>query len=295
MSTEKRLSEVFEAAQEIPFDNSKKFILFSDCHRGDNSWADEFANNQNLFLHALNDYYQKGFTYIEIGDGDDLWENDRFEDIRKAHEDVFTLMQKFYEAKKLYLIWGNHDIERKGRENVEATLHRYYDGRTGRWEPLFEGIQVYEGLILRHTGTGKKVFLVHGHQADPFNDWLWPVNRLVQRYVWRPLQIFGVKDQTCPAKNFRRQIEIEEELKTWAKAHDQMLVAGHTHSPAFPPPGEPLYFNDGSCVHPLWITGIEIQNGRIILVKWRVRVRDDSTLYVDREVLVEGDVASFTT
>jgi len=293
MSTSERLTEVFASAKEIEFDNSSKLILFSDSHRGDNSWADEFANNQNLFLHALNDYYQKGFTYIEIGDGDELWENERFEDIRKAHQDVFKLMQKFYQGGKLYLIWGNHDIERKAREKVEETLHRYYDEPTKRWEPFFEGIQVYEGLILRHKGTGKKIFLVHGHQADLFNDWLWPLNRLLQRYVWKPLQLFGVKDQTCPAKNFRRQVKIEEELKRWAKAHDQMLVAGHTHSPAFPSPGEPLYFNAGSCVHPLWITGIEIQNGQIILAKWRVRVRDDGALYVEKELLVEGDLASY--
>jgi len=78
MSTSKRLTEVFKSAEEILFDDSSKFIFFSDCHRGDNSWSDDFADNQNLFFHALNYYYNKGFTYIEIGDGDELWENKIF-------------------------------------------------------------------------------------------------------------------------------------------------------------------------------------------------------------------------
>ena len=72
MSVASRLSEVFESSEKIPFDDSSKFILFSDCHRGDNSWTDDFAQNQNIFFHALNFYYDGGFTYIEVGDGDEL-------------------------------------------------------------------------------------------------------------------------------------------------------------------------------------------------------------------------------
>jgi hypothetical protein len=52
--TNKRLKEVYENAKKITFDNSDKFILFSDCHRGDGSWADDFAHNENVFFHALN-------------------------------------------------------------------------------------------------------------------------------------------------------------------------------------------------------------------------------------------------
>jgi len=75
LSTAKRLTEVFEMAEEVPFDDSSKIVLFSDCHRGDNGWADDFAHNQSLFFFALEHYYAQGFTYIEIGDGDELYEN----------------------------------------------------------------------------------------------------------------------------------------------------------------------------------------------------------------------------
>ncbi|MGC1516255.1 MAG: serine/threonine protein phosphatase, partial [Maribacter sp.] len=37
MSSERRLSRAYKNAKTIPFDDHSKFILFSDCHRGDNS------------------------------------------------------------------------------------------------------------------------------------------------------------------------------------------------------------------------------------------------------------------
>ena len=70
MSSAKRLSKAYENAKRIPFDDTSKFIVFSDCHRGDNSFADEFANNRNIYFHALNHYHKEGFHYCELGDGD---------------------------------------------------------------------------------------------------------------------------------------------------------------------------------------------------------------------------------
>ncbi len=286
MSTSERLTEVFESAKEIPFDDSSKFIFFSDCHRGDNSWADDFAHNQTLFFHALNHYYNEGFTYIEIGDADELWENKRFADIRRAHSHVLWLMREFHKEKRLHLIRGNHDMERKDPKNVEKTLYRYYDDRKERYEPLFEGIEVHEGLVLRHSGTDNKIFLVHGHQGDLINDRLWWLGRFFVRHLWRYLQLFGVRDPTSPAKNFKKRVEVEKKIIGWVEANDQMLIAGHTHRPKFPDEGAPPYFNDGSCVHPRCITGIEIQHGEIVLIKWWVRPKEDGALCVAREVLV---------
>jgi UDP-2,3-diacylglucosamine pyrophosphatase LpxH len=285
MSTGKRLTEVFESAREIPFDDSSKFILFSDCHRGDNSWADDFAHNQNLFFHALNYYYEEGFTYIEIGDGDELWENKRFADIRQAHSHVFWLMSKFHKENRFYLIWGNHDMEWKNRKSVEKHLYRYYNDRTRRYEPLFDGIEVNEGLVLRHSGTDNRIFLIHGHQGDLICDSLWWFGRFLVRNLWKHLQLIGVKDPTSPAKNLKKRRRVEKEIVEWTKANNQIVICGHTHRPVFPDEGEPPYFNTGSCVHPRCITGIEVQNGEIMLIKWWVKPRADGALYVTREVL----------
>lgn len=57
LSSKKRLDFAFKNAPVIPFNNDSKFVLFSDCHRGDNSFADDFANNRNIYFHALKQYY----------------------------------------------------------------------------------------------------------------------------------------------------------------------------------------------------------------------------------------------
>ena len=63
MSSKSRLDRAYKNAKRIPFDDTSKFILFSDCHRGDNSFADDFANNRNIYFHALKHYYNQGFQY----------------------------------------------------------------------------------------------------------------------------------------------------------------------------------------------------------------------------------------
>lgn len=59
MSTFTRLNQVREASKRLPIDNDARIIIFSDCHRGDYGWADDFAKNQNLVSHALSYYYHK--------------------------------------------------------------------------------------------------------------------------------------------------------------------------------------------------------------------------------------------
>ena len=71
-SSKKRLDKAFKDAKVIAFNNDSKFILFSDCHRGDNSFADDFAKNRNIYFHALKHYYAENFQYCELGDGDEL-------------------------------------------------------------------------------------------------------------------------------------------------------------------------------------------------------------------------------
>lgn len=62
---------------------------------------------------------------------------------------------------------------------------------------------------------------------------------------------------------------------------------GHTHRPRFPEPGDIALFNDGSCVHPRSITGLEIENGEISLIKWQISTTADGTLKV-KKLLLEG-------
>ena len=72
MKTKTKLDAVFEEAFPVPFDEKSKFVFFSDIHRGDDSLSDEFGRNRHIYSHALDYYYQNDYTYIKVGDGDEL-------------------------------------------------------------------------------------------------------------------------------------------------------------------------------------------------------------------------------
>lgn len=286
MSTFNRITNVFNNSKVIPIDNSSKIILMSDVHRGTNLWSDNFAHNENLFFTALYNYYNEGYTYIEIGDGDELWENRNFAEIRQFHSHIFDLLSKFHTKDRLYLIYGNHDVVKRNRKFVEDNLYYYYDDRRRKKVPLFKNIVCHEGLILNYSNIGK-IFVTHGHQVDFFNDRLWWFGRFLVRYIWKPVELYlGFKDRTSPAKNYKKKNLIEKKLVRWSKYNNQMLIAGHTHRPRFPDTNSIPYFNTGSCVHPRSITGIEIENGEITLVKWSVKTKQSGVLYVAKEILV---------
>jgi len=285
MNNLKRISEVFESAEEIPFDDSSRIILMSDVHRGDGSWADAFARNQNIYFAALNHYYNEGYTYIEIGDGDELWENRKLSDIISVHKNIFWLLSNLYKEGRLHLIYGNHDMCKKDDKFIKNNMYYYFDERKKKYLPLFENIKVHEGLILKHRVTGQKIFLIHGHQVSFLDYDIWKVARFLVRYLWKPLNTFAFNDPTSTAKNYKKKEAVEKNLIKWVAKERHMLIAGHTHRPMFPEVGEPQYFNDGSSVHPRCITGIEIKGGSITLVKWCVKTKDDGTLYIGRSIL----------
>ncbi|HHX56202.1 MAG TPA: serine/threonine protein phosphatase, partial [Clostridiales bacterium] len=96
MFTDFKLTSAYKNAKVKYFDKNSKYIFFSDIHRGDDSVSDEFARNQLVLLYALNYYYDRGYTYVEVGDGDELWKHREFRHIRLAHSDIFEAMKKFY-------------------------------------------------------------------------------------------------------------------------------------------------------------------------------------------------------
>ncbi|SHJ31530.1 metallophosphoesterase family protein [Aquimarina spongiae] len=288
MSSQSRLDRAYKNAKVIEFNDSSKFVLFSDCHRGDNSFADDFANNRNIYFHALKHYYNQGFTYCELGDGDELWENLTFETIFRAHKNVYELLQLFFQENRLEMIWGNHDMVYRDPSYVKKHLSSYFDQKTDSTVPLFPGIKYHEAIILKHQDTNQEIFLLHGHQADFMNYIGWRINRFLVRVLWKPLQVVGIADPTSPAKNYKETIKVERRIKKWIASKGNLFtVIGHTHRPRFPEAGELALFNDGSCVHPRSITGMEIENGCITLIKWQIATTDDGVLQIIR-IPLEG-------
>jgi UDP-2,3-diacylglucosamine pyrophosphatase LpxH len=287
VNTLKHLSQVFKSAEQISFDDSSRFVLMSDCHRGDGSWADDFSDNQNLYIGALNYYYKENYTYIELGDGDELWKNSKISNIIIVNNDAFSLLSKFYKDKRLYFIFGNHDMVKKDSNFIKSNFNKYFDERKKKYIPLFEDITIYEGMILNYTVTTGKIFLVHGHQVDFVNDNLWKLSRFLVKHLWKPLELLGIKDPISAATNYEKKESVEKKLVEWVIREKQMLIAGHTHRSMFPDVCDPPYFNDGSCVHPRYITCIEIADGNISLVKWQIKTKNDGSLFVCREIFEE--------
>ena len=288
MSSQTRLTKAYKESKRIIFSDTDKFILFSDCHRGDGSFADDFANNGNIYYHALSHYYKNDFHYIELGDGDELWENLFFKDIFEANKYVYLLLQKFYLRNKLDMIYGNHDMVYRNPDVVKKNFTEYFNAEEAKKVPFMPNINFNEGIVLQNQETNQEIFLTHGHQADFMNYVLWKFNRFFVRILWKPLQVWGIKDPTSPAKNYIELIKVERRIKKWISDNgNKITITGHTHRPHFPKPEEKLinYFNDGCCIHPRNITGIEIENGNISLVKWFIKTNDDGVLQIVKEYM----------
>lgn len=279
----KKLDKIFKNSKRMTIDDNTKIAIMSDCHRGSGNNYDNFIKNQNIFKTALQYYYDKGFSYIELGDGDDMWEVKDYESIINVHLDSFKKLKKFNDSGKLIMIYGNHDIEKKSPKVLKKYFYKYYDNVKNKEEPLLDNLNVDESLILNYKNYD--IFLVHGHQVDFLNNNLWRLSRFLVRYVWRTLEHIGIQDPTSAAKNYQVTKNTEKKLQEWSMKNNKILIAGHTHRAIFPKAGQSLYFNDGSCIHPNGITCIEIENGNISLVKWQFDVDKKDLISVKRNIL----------
>ncbi len=285
MSAERRLERSFQSAPVLPLNRNSRYVLFSDCHRGCATSNDNFLKNQHLYFSALRHYYCSGFTYIELGDGDELWENRKMEQIIEVHNDVFWLLSRFFQENRLYLLYGNHDMVKKKNSYSISHCSSYFCIDNQKIQSLFPKMKYYEGIILEDI-SGLRINLTHGHQADLLNSVFWRLSRFLVRYVWKPLEHIGFLDPTSAAKNNHRKNKTEKKLASWAEDNSQILITGHTHRPRLGT-AESYYFNTGSCVHPSCITCIEIENRTLTLCKWTVSTHPDSTLYVAKEIIAE--------
>ena len=277
-----------------------KLIVMSDMHRGDGSGADDFAQNSLIYRCALEYYLENGFTYIELGDAEELWENDNFDQIYFTHTPVYELLAKYHDPdpeKSRYLkVWGNHDLYWKDNEAV--------------YQQLFPGIQIYEGIILN-----EKILMLHGHQADPkCIGEIASISKFFVHNFWTEFQRLGAKDPTRAATNPGLCNEVDCRLHEWATHNNKgitTIIAGHTHRAVYENLSmterryqeskvktehikikhelDASYFNDGSCVHPFGITGLEIsfeERLMLRLVGWQYKV-EGKALTIERSIFIE--------
>lgn len=272
---DRQIDKALRDAPVIRAADHPRIVMFSDCHRGCGTWNDSFLQNKPLYMAALKYYRQNGFTYIELGDGDELWENRRYQDICQIHSDVFSLLTEFQTDGRLFLLWGNHDRAKSSRR-FRSSIHDCFPFLT----PVF-----HQGMIIRGQDGCPDLSLIHGHQTDLLNNQLWRTSRWLVRYLWKPLELAGFRDPTSAAKNYSRKNLSEQRMTDWAGRRRAPLVAGHTHRPALSMEPAALYYNTGSCVHPGSITCLELVFGHLTLVRWTTCVDENQYFYVCRETI----------
>jgi predicted phosphodiesterase len=271
-----------------------KFIIFSDQHKGDKSAADDFKKCERNYIAALEHYNQNQFSFIDLGDSEELWKF-RPEKILPANKKALAAEAAFH-PDRFYKTFGNHDLIWKNKPDVFFLLRKYFA------MPL----PVYEGIVI-HLKTTKnilKIFLTHGHQGDAMSDnngfstW-------IVAHIWLPLQRYLKVKVNTPSKDFSLRNEHNIMMSEWSGLQQHcILITGHTHVPVFASgrcynhpsnniPGKdqqrikPSYFNTGCCCFDDGdITGIEIDDGFIRLIKWQ-KAHGTSERMVLEEILID--------
>lgn len=254
------------------------FIIFSDQHKGNKDWSDDFRSNEANYIAALKYYHSRCYNYINLGDSEELWKYAPG-DVLTKYAAALNAEANFQADEKYYRTFGNHDLIWKNQ--LDVLLHM---------KPYFKmPLPVYEGLVLRTTVNNLplQILLTHGHQGDKMSDnnafstWL-------VAHIWAPIQRFLEININTPANDPYLRDKHNRLMYEWSRYKKNiLLITGHTHKPVFASgkytaaaahsvstPGdeqtiEPTYFNTGCCCYNDGdITGIEIADGYIRLIKW---------------------------
>lgn len=290
----------------IDFHQSSKVIVLSDQHKGSRNFRDDFLLAEKNYLAALQYYNEQEYTYCNLGDSEELWEN-TVQGILKHNKDTFYAEGWFLKRNAFIKVFGNHDLYWDNDPLAPFNLYRAYGQR----------VKVYEGVIIRMEIKRRKldVFLTHGHQGDLQSDGNW-FSKWFVSMVWGPLQAFLRINPNTPAYDNKLKSEHNQIMYDWtAMQQNLVLITGHTHQPVFnslthlermyirlqearregkieqvreieaqmaagkisgdASPrldySKNTYFNTGcGCFDDGDITGIEIESGMIRLVEWKM-------------------------
>lgn len=300
----KILNEPGKRGPVFKLNEKDKFIIFSDQHKGARNNADDFAICEPNYLAALDFYNNKGFSYINLGDCEELWKN-LLESVIKHNKEVFEKEKLFLNRGVYTKIFGNHDLYWDNDPLSSFNLNRIYD----------EKVRIYEGAILQYSinETNLNIFLTHGHQGDLQSDGNW-FSKWFVSMIWAPFQGFLRINPNTPAYDNQLKTKHNTLMYSWvATQPNTLLITGHTHQPVFASlthleklyidlriarknnakeeiinllaeinkriklgdksprfrKYKASYFNSGCCCfNDGDITGIEIEDGQIRLIKW---------------------------
>lgn len=276
-----RINRLKDSVKVLNLKNSDRIVIFSDCHRGDGTFRDSLYPNTNIYITALRYYYNEGFTYIEAGDGDELWKFKDINDIFKAHEDEYKILSGLKKENRLYMIYGNHDDEKAKKIFKKKILK----SRSICLKDFYSDLEIHEGLLLKFEND-KEFLVFHGHQLDYISYEFAPISKFLVRYVWGFLNgVLSFKEVLSPAKSDNARDRVDNRVYEWCSQTKTSAIIGHTHNSIFPDEKGIQYYNIGAAVLPYAVTCIEIKNATITLVKWTIRSVENGVLAVRKEIL----------
>lgn len=207
-------------------------VIISDIHKGAGNSADDFkgntfASSKVAYLNALNYYNNHNYTYIQLGDAEELWEAN-INDIATAHADTYELEKQFVQKNKFLKVNGNHDSD---------WAYNYNGCTSEMLQTLYgNGVPIYEAVLLKITVNNSKlnILLTHGHQGDRQSDGN-KLSRWFVHNVWRGVQNYlGVNLNLLPSKYYELRNKHNKVMYNWAITKQQtLLITGHTHCPVF--------------------------------------------------------------
>jgi predicted phosphodiesterase len=305
---------------QLPFViDSGRFIIFSDQHKGAKNGADDFMLCEPNYLAALNYYFERNFHFIALGDCEELWEN-RLSSVLKHQQPSFEWYRKFIEANRFYKTIGNHDLDWKNNPLAIAQIKSIfgsdisiYDGillqttlnnqelrifcthghqgdkaSDGNWFSKFFVSKIWAPLqillkinpntpaydaqlktlhnrIMYEWSSGQQnLLLVTGHTHQPVFESLTHIERLYRQLLTA---------QAAGDEKMIHETEAEIQKRKFEYSH---VSEDYLHM-------KPTYFNSGCCCNNDGdITGIEIEEGCLRLVKWASKTGTPT-----REVLEE--------
>ena len=290
----------------VPFDIATgKMLIFSDQHKGARTGADDFMICEPNYLEALEYYHQNGFHFVGLGDCEELWENTVMA-VKKQQVPAFEKEKKFISGNAFIKIFGNHDLYWQNDPFASIMLKEIYGtnvpiyegvvlqtvinnkqlnifcthGHQGDavsdgnwfskffvskiWAPLQSFLKInpntpaydaslktiHNQIMYEWSARQKDLLLITGHTHQPVFESLTHIERLYRQLLFAR----QVNDESM-ISTLQKEIEFRKfEYTTISDEYLKLM---------------PTYFNSGCCCFSDGdITGIEIAEGNLRLIKW---------------------------
>jgi UDP-2,3-diacylglucosamine pyrophosphatase LpxH len=302
------LDRAYAAADSETIDlATARVVIFSDHHRGARDGADDFRRCEPAYNAALAYYFRQGHRLFLLGDVEELWECSAKE-VLPAYGRTLALERRFHDAGRCLRFFGNHDDLWESKWAVWRRLSPLLPGvrvREALKLDVVDGDRRLGRLFLAHGHQGTAGFrwrfvshpvlrliwrpfqrALNIASTTPAQDWALRERHETAMFEWaraHPDRIALIAGHThrpvfwtrVPEVDYATQIaELEQRVE---RDHEPALEAeleylvGEQHRRAglarpFP---EPCYFNTGCCSFGDGdVTGIEIVDGEIRLVRW---------------------------